>query len=96
MSMPAEPQQMGGVQNRNEAFGQGMTGGPQLPAQIPPSFVQQAQKLNPGAPAKVKMLGTANGMAASQATNTMNGMLSDTGNGMATGTYDTKKWMEPR
>lgn len=94
MSMPNEAQPMGGVQNRNEAFNQGQNGAGALTPAMPQSFLQRQQQMNPGGPAKVRMSGSGNGMSASQATNTMSGMLPDTGNGSAPSTYESKKWFD--
>lgn len=87
---------MGGVQSRNAAFTEGHSGGPVLAPQEPPSFLLQQQKLNPGGLARVRPSGSANGMSATQASNTVNGMLQDTGIGSAADTYAQKKWFEPR
>jgi hypothetical protein len=95
MTTPAAP--MGGVlnqppaiQNRVGAFNEGH-GMPMTS----PGLSQDQQKMNSAGPPKVKMTGSGNGMAASQATATMSGLL-PTANGQAENTYESKKWFEPR
>lgn len=93
MSMPEEP--MGGVQNRNDAFTEGVSGAGAMAPSIPPSLLQRQANMNSGGPARVKYSGSSNGMSQSMYQGTMGGMF-PTQNGSAADTYQTKKYFEPR
>lgn len=79
-----------GYQNRIDAMNEGISGGPQLAPQVPPSFIQKQAQLN-GGPARVRLTGSMNGMAESQYKATLGGMFG-TQNGQAESTYETKKY----
>lgn len=80
-------------QNRNAAFSTGHSGAPTESA----GLAQQQQAENAASHTTgVKPSGSGNGMSATQGSNTINGMLQDTGIGSAADTYQNKKWFEPR
>ena len=79
------------VQNRNAAFGEGLTGG-QVAA--PPSLQAEAARYNEMVPHAYRPSGTSNGMSAGQAQATLGGAFSNP-NGSALDTYNTKKYFQP-
>lgn len=83
-----DEQQIPAVQNRNEAFGQGLTGGQVMP---PPSLQEDAARYNSETPTVYRPSGSGNGMSAGQAEATLGGALG-VGNGSAEDTWSTKRY----
>ena len=79
------------VQNRNAAFGEGLTGG-QIAA--PPSLQAESARFNSMVPHAYRPSGSANGMSSGQAQATLSGAFANP-NGSALDTYATKKYFQP-
>ena len=79
------------VQNRNAAFGEGLTGG-QIAA--PPSLQEESARFNSMVPHAYRPSGSANGMSSGQAQATLGGAFANP-NGSALDTYATKKYFTP-
>ncbi len=79
------------VQNRNAAFGEGLTGG-QIAA--PPSLQEESARFNSMVPRAYRPSGTSNGMSAEQAEATLGGAFGNP-NGSALDTWMTKRYFEP-
>ena len=77
-----------GMSGRGQHFGEGMISG----GEVSPGLQESARRFMSGVPRSYRGLGSANGMGATTAASTMNGMLTATQNGSAADTYNSKKW----
>ena len=78
------------VQNRNEAFGEGLLHGAENPS---PSLQAEADRFNAAVPQHYKPSGSGNGMSSEQYQTTLGGAFANP-NGSALDTYATKKYFE--
>lgn len=76
------------IQNRNQAFGQGMVGGQVAPGE---SLLLAARRYNAAVPRTYRPSGSLNGMSAGQYQSTLGGAF-PTQNGIARNQYDVAKY----
>lgn len=89
-SAPEEQVPPSAVQNRNQAFGQGLLHGAESPS---PSLQAEADRFNASVPQHYKPSGSGNGMSQGQYQTTLGGAFANP-NGSALDTYATKKFFE--